>query len=265
MMKDYIWKGRKKLDINNKFVQTEMKMVDMSKEELEEAYNHCKTMLYNDDIKNPGRHSVLDLISKQKNKCGAELFLRHSEMKSGVSRITLLESINSLKNMDENKEVFKIRDPELGEIINNLEDKYSKIPISYVVDGCLDRLGTFNKKHITRNFILRQGVWLTPEELLEIKEYKVGATDRMGIIKEILNIKDVEVLNPNSTGLTFTELKLMLKLKHNKKYSDLSTAQLETLRYKILFILESQINYHINQWEERMNQINEVLKYKGWN
>lgn len=264
MMKDYIWKGSKRLNDDNKFVQVELKMIDMSKEELTEAFNHCKTMLYNKDSKNPGRHAVLQLIDTQKKKAGAELFLRYSELEKGMSRITLLESINELKNAEVNKEVFATRDPELNEIISNLPDTYSSIPLSYVVEGCLDRLGTFNKKHITRTFILKQGIWLTPSEIKELSEYKTEASDRMGIIREVLNIKEVERLSPNSTGLSFNEMRAMLRLRHNKKYSDLTTLQLETLRNKMLFILEEQVKYHITQWETRLNQLYEVAQFKGY-
>ena len=50
----------------------------------------------------------------------------------------------------------------------------------------------------------------------------------------------------------------------SKKYSELTTLQLETLRNRILYSLESEINFHIKQWEKRLSQIELVLQSKGY-
>jgi 3-hydroxyacyl-CoA dehydrogenase len=55
----------------------------------------------------------------------------------------------------------------------------------------------------------------------------------------------------------------MLQLK-NKKYSDMTTEQLLALRNRILFNLENEVKHHVRQWEARIEQIDEVLKYKGF-
>ncbi len=55
----------------------------------------------------------------------------------------------------------------------------------------------------------------------------------------------------------------MLTLKPNKKYRDLTTMQLETLRNRILFILEETVKRHINAWEGRMVQLDKVAKIKN--
>ena len=44
---------------------------------------------------------------------------------------------------------------------------------------------------------------------------------------------------------------------------DMTTAQLETLRYNWLFGLEQTVNKHIEQWEKRMDEIEEISKYKN--
>lgn len=132
-----------------------------------------------------------------------------------------------------------------------------------IIDGCLDRLGTFNKKHITRTFILKQGIWLTPAESKELAES--GETrDRLEVIRERLNIKDIEKLYINSKGLNYTQMRAMLNIKPNKKYMDLTTHQLETLRYRILFSLEETVKDHIAAWEKRMEEIESVAEFKGF-
>ena len=55
----------------------------------------------------------------------------------------------------------------------------------------------------------------------------------------------------------------MLTLK-SKKYSDLTTDQLLTLRNKVLYRFLDEIDYHINQWEERIEQLEKVANLKGF-
>ena len=48
-----------------------------------------------------------------------------------------------------------------------------------------------------------------------------------------------------------------------KKYSELTTDQLSTLRNKVLFRLENEVMFHIEQWEERIRQIELVAQSRG--
>lgn len=260
----FIWKGHKDIDTDGKYVQVEKRMVDMSEEELVTAYNHCKTMLFNKDLRDPGRYLVLKIVSDQRDRCGAELFLRHAEQKNNVSRISLISAINEF--LTNNKEVLAGTRPTLDIAFQKLSDEFKNIPIDLVLDGCLDRLGALNKKHITRAFILRQGLWLTPTEAKELveKDHFGNVIDKMDVIRERLNIKDVEKLSINSRGLNYTELRAMLSLRPNKKYRDLTTVQLETLRNRILFVLEETVTKHIDAWEGRMVQIEKVAQLKGY-
>lgn len=260
----FIWKGSKEIDTSGKYKQSEKKLVSMSEQELSECYDHCKTMLFNKDPQNPGRYVVLELISDQKDRAGTELFLRYVEQKHNLTRFTLLGSINEfIKN---NKESFKNYKVLVSDIITSVPNEYTKIPLNMVIDGCLDRLGTFNKKHITRTFILKQGIWLTPTESKELVDYNDDGSvkDRLEVIRERLNIKEVEKLYINSKGLNYTQMRAMLNIKPNKKYIDLTTSQLETLRYRILFNLEETVKEHIAAWERRMEEIELVAKYKGF-
>lgn len=261
----FIWKGNKVLDESGKYKQTEQRLVDMSETQLKTCYNHCKTMLFNQDLQNPGRYVVLKIIADQKDRTGVELFLRYIEQNTGMSRFNLVEAINSFLN--QNKEALLNTKPTMSTVFDNLPDKFQKLPLNLIIDGGLDRLGTFNKKHITRTFILKQGIWLTSAESKELMEYEGSAsptTDRLMLIRERLNIKDVEKLFLNDKGLNFTQMRALLNIKPNKKYSDLTTVQLETLRNRILFSLEETVKSHIASWEKRMEEIELVSNFKGF-
>lgn len=254
----FIWKGNKELDTTGKYIQKEIKLIDMSISELNHCYEHCKTMLYNKDSKNPGRYIVLNIIEDQRLRCGAELFLRYVSIEKGIPRFTLVSSLNEWT-----KNNPTIKNPLIEDVLSKIPIEFSKIPISLIIDGCLDKLGVFNKKHITRTFILKQGFWLTAAESKEITDRFEGKVkDKLEVVREDLRLKEVEKLYPNSKGLNFSQMRAMITLRPNKKYVDLTTLQLETLRNRILFSLEEAVLKHIAAWEERMSQIEKVLNIK---
>lgn len=260
----FVWRGHKTLGEDGKYQQSEERLIDISEPRLQVCYNHCKTMLYNQDSQKPGRYVVLELINDQKNRCGAELFLRHIETTQEISRFNLVGLINTF--LAKNKEALKGVKPLAEIMFDNIPDEFSKIPIDLLIDGCLDRLRVFDKKHITRTFILKQGIWLTPIESKELGE-EAGSNamaDKLAIIKERLNIKPEERLTLNSRGLNYSQLRAMLGLKPNKKYRDLTTTQLELLRNRILFTLEETVKDHILSWEKRMEEIELVAAHKGF-
>lgn len=261
-IQSFEWKGAKSLDENGKYKQDTVKLIDMTASDLKSCYNHCKRMLFNKDVQNPGRYLVLELISDQKDRCGAELFLRFIAQKHSMSRFSLSGSISTF--ISNNKAVFKDKKPLLKDMFSGLPDEYKDLSLNLILDGCLDRLGAFNKKHITRTFVLKQGVWLTPTESKELISGEISPEiDRLKIIREHLGIKDVEKLYLNSKGMNYTQMRAMLNLKPNKKYADLTTDQLETLRGRILFNLEEEVKSHIIAWERRMEEIEMVADHNG--
>lgn len=246
------WKGMKELDENGKYKQSSKKLVDMTASELGTCYDHCKTMLFNNESQNPGRYLVLELIKDQKDRCGVELFLRYITLEHGLSRFNLLNMITTF--LANNKQIFKDKKAILKDMFDKIPNQYENLPLDLIVDGCLDKLGCFNKKHITRTFVLKQGVWLTPSEVKELFEEEL-MMDRRDRIRLELRLKEVEKLNINSKGINLTQMKALLNLKTNKKYSDLTTIQLETLRNRLLFSLENDVQKHIESWEKRMSDI----------
>lgn len=260
----FIWKGSKVLDETGKYKQIEKRIIDMDEQEIRKCYEHCKTMLFNKDIQNPGRYVVLENIADQKDRCGIELLLRYLTGKLEIKRYTLLTMITEFLN--NNREVFKQRKPLIDDLFNGIPSEFEKLPLSLVMDGCLDRLGAFNKKHITRTFILKQGIWLTPTESKDLVELDDNGNqkDRLFVIREKLGIKEIEKLHINSRGINYTQMKAMLTLKSNQKYIDFTSTQLEILRCKMLFTLEEDVKAHIFAWERRMGELEQVAEYKGF-
>lgn len=258
----FIWKGRK-VEVNGQLVQEEKRLVDCSEEELRTFYNHCESMLYNDSKEYPGRYVLLDIIKDQRERCNAELFLRWLEQERSVPRYTFLASLrvflDNNKGID-TKEVF------ISEaLVGDCPTEFARLPIDVVLEGCLDKLGKFNKQHITLTFILKQGLWFTQQESKDLTEKTATGEfrEKADVAKERLGLKPSVNLYMTPKGLSFTQLRAMVNLK-SKKYSELTTPQLETLRNRILFSLEDEVKFHISQWETRKNQIKMVCDAKGF-
>ena len=261
-IKSFIWKGEKK-EVNGVLTQDEVRLVDASEEQLKKFYNHCVSMLYNEDKQNPGRYLLLNIIKDQIERCNCELFLRWLEQEKGKPRFTFLSDIRTI--LDNNKDsIPDTKSVPISAIVGGCPDEFKDIPISLVIEGCIDRLGYFNKQHITLSFIIKQGLWFTQQELKDLTERNEDGTvkDRVEVVKEKLGLKPNINVYITPKGLSFAQLKAMLLLR-SKKYSELTTDQLKTLRNVILFALSDEVRFHINQWESRIAQLNEVAEYKG--
>ena len=262
--KSFVWKLARKSD----GTQEEVKLIDATTEQLNTFYKHCKSMLYSEDKLNPGRYVLLNIIEDQRRKCNVELFLR--KLESGAlcadgkpyPRYLYLQDIRSYMNANKaNFPTEELNNISIASVTKGLPREFERISIEEVINACLDRLGTFNNKHITFSFILNMGVYLTPAEMKEFDEKdKDGNTrSKLEVIKERLNIKPTVRLTVKPIGLNFSELRAMVNLK-SKKYSELTTDQLIVLRNKVLFRLEDEVQFHIKSWEERIRQIKLVAQ-----
>jgi len=264
---EFVWKLARKSD----GTQDEIRLVDATPEQLKTFYKHCQSMLYSTDKLNPGRYVLLDIIGEQRRKCNVELFLR--KLESGAicadgkpyPRYLYIQDLR--KYMNANKKDFpsaELKNISIAAATGGLPREFERISIDEVLNGCLDMLGCFDNKHITFSFILNLGIYLTPEEMKEFDEKdKDGNTrSKLEVIKERLNIKNTVRLTVKPSGLNFNELRAMVNL-HPKKYSELTTDQLTVLRDKVLFKLENEVSYHIEQWEERSKQIELVAESRG--
>ena len=266
-VKSFVWKLAKKSD----GTQEEIKLTDASSEQLNKFYQHCQSMLYSKDKLNPGRYTLLDIIQDQRNKCNVELFLRKLETGSicadGRSYPRYLYRQDLRSFLDANKDQFPYsewKNISIATCTNGLSREFERISIDTVMSACLDTLGILDTKHITFSFILNMGVYLTPSEMKELNEKDAEGNTRskLEVIKERLNIKPEVRLTVKPSGLNFTELRAMVGLRP-KKYSELTTDQLIVLRDKVLFKLEDEVRFHIEQWESRKSQIEKVCESRG--
>lgn len=258
----FVWKG-KKVKMGDNFVQEEIKLVDATDEQLKEFYNYCQTMMYNDSKEFPGRYNVLNAIKDQRQRCNAELCLRSLESNpdSKIPRYQLNVRIQEFLVQNSTSP----KDLTFGDV-SNINEDYEDIPLNLIVEGCIDKLGVFNRKHLKLSFILKQGLWLTPQEINDLTERdeEGNIKNRIDVVRDRLNINKNIEFKINTKGLTYAQLRAMLQLK-NRKYSEMTTEQLKTLRNRILFNLENEVNHHITQWQVRIDQILIVAKMRNLN
>ena len=263
----FVWRYPKDRDNGN--AQYEVKLMDCSREQLQEFYDHCESMLRNNDKLSPGRYNVLALIKSQKDKIGAELLLREMQQANkNFTRYALNEAI--IEFIDKNKENGVEINPEVstfGQYYEyDISTKYNKINLQLILDACNDRLGVFDNSHLTKSFLLKRGVWFDRDDVQKLKTFALknginSKTPRLEVARQYLKLKDYQVLKQNSRGLTVEELRLMLILRPSK-IKDLTTEQLEILRYKLLLDLERNVRDHIERWETLESQIKKVAKVK---
>lgn len=264
-IKSFTWLYPKDRDNGN--IQNEVKLVSCTEEQLKGFYSHCNKMLYNDSKENPGRVNVLKIIQDQITKIGVELMLRDFESKNeNFDRFSFALSIDEF--LEKNKDV----DSKVATIKNFIKvpRKYEDLTLYSVYEGCIGKLGLFENPHITRSFILRMGLWLNKGtgDYKKLKEWselnKLSSLNTMEKVYKYLRLREYDKLRSNPTGLNLSQMKGMLEITHSKKYTDLTTEQLVTLRYRVLLDLRANVRSHISKWETLKHQIELVAESKGF-
>lgn len=262
-LSSFVWKEKKE-EIEGKIVQKEVKLVDCTEQQLQKYYDHCESMLYSEDKKDPGRCILLEIIKDQRKRCNAELFVRWIEKETKSPRFTFMMSLRAFLD---NNPAIKPSEVCVGDAIaGNCPSEYAELPINLIIDACIDKLGKFDRKHFTLTFILKQGLWFTQEESKDLteKDAQGNIRNKLEVVKERVGLKPSINLYINPKGLSFTQFRAMINLR-SKKYSELTTSQLETLRNRALFALEDDVKYHMEQWFNRESQILKVAKSLGYN
>lgn len=259
----YVWKGPK---VNG--VQEEIKLVDADYDQLKRFYNHCEQMLYNSDTKNPGRLTLLDIVSDQIQRCRAELLIRWLRAEKQYTNTRCLEDLRiTIKN---NKEILTnetIKVYPIGNILNGIPVEFREVPVSLVMDACLDSLGLFDNSHLTLNFIVKMGLWFTQQEMqkdLYRKDPVTGkAVNRLLVVSKELRLNPSISLKICDTGLSYAEFRSMCRLKRDK-YANLTSDQLRLLSSKVLYHFQNQCESQAKQWKDKMEEIKKVAELKGW-
>ena len=265
----YMWKGPK---VNG--VQEEVKLVDADYAQLRKYYKHCEEMLYNKDNKYPGRVTLLAIVDDQIKRCRAELLIRWLRSEKRYTTSNCLEDLKTIINNNKdilNKETIKTYP--IGELMNGLPIDFERVPVSLVMDACLDSLGIFDNSHLTLNFIVKMGLWFTQQEMqksiedggLYKKDPETGkAVNRLEVVRKISGLNPAISLRiDENTGLSYAAFRSMLKLKRDK-YANLTSDQLRLLSTKILYRFQEQCEMQAKQWEDKMAEIVKVAESKGW-
>lgn len=259
----YVWKGPK---VNG--VQEEVKLVDADYDQLRRFYNHCEQMLYNSDTKNPGRITLLGIVSDQIQRCRAELLIRWLRAEKQYTNTRCLEDLKAI--IQNNKEVLTnetIKTYPIGDIINGIPVEFREVSVSLVMDACLDSLGLFDNSHLTLNFIVKMGLWFTQQEMqkdLYRKDPITGkAVNRLLVVSKELRLNPSISLKICDTGLSYAEFRSMCRLKRDK-YANLTSDQLRLLSSKVLYRFQNQCESQAKQWKDKMEEIKKVAELKGW-
>ena len=221
----YVWKGPR---VNG--VQEEFKLIDADYDTLKKWYNRCITMLNNTDVHTPGRLVLINIIDDQIARCRAELLMRWLRKEKQYTNIKCLQDLRQI--IANNKEILTpetIKTYPICEVMSGLPIEFQTVSVGKVLDACMDLLGVFDCSHVTRNFIVKMGLWFTPQELqneLCQRDPNTGKPrNRLEVVREILKVDPAIRLRISETGLTFNEFKAIFNIQKDK-YSSYSSEQL---------------------------------------
>lgn len=250
-----IWKDKNGNVIN---------LMSANVEDIQKWYKHCYEMLYNPSPFYPGKFKIRENIYKVWRACNTELFVRYLLHECNTNIKTNKDILDYINEQRENHD-NNITNESISILFNGLEPIYEKITVSDLMDACFDKLDVLNKKMIPDKFILSQGIWLTDEEKLELTETDKNGKlrNRMEVVKERLSLDPDIKLRITPTGLSFTEFRSLVQLGPLPKISSLPSITLKTLRDKVLLLLDNDLNYHINKWENLITNIKRVAEARN--
>jgi len=241
---------------------TNVKLVDMSENDLIKAYNHCKSMLYSTNRYSPGKYQVRKNIWSMYENCNAELLLRYilnvceiSELKTNKNIVDLVNIYRADKHIKDNDKVTVI--------FEHLPTMFENVTIEKLVRACLDSLEPFNKGLVSNEFIISEGIWFTDSERKDLTEYNEDWTlrNRLDVMKERLFLKDIR-LRIDPKGLSYNEFRSLIQLEPYQKFSTIPSSTLELLRDKVLLALDNNLEWHIQKWTTLLNNVKRVAEYK---
>ncbi len=259
LLNTYEWKGAKQ-KLNGEITQKTIKLVNASKEELQQFFDYSNLMLHNSSASKPGRYTVLCSILDQTNRCNAELLLRWFRNEEKIDQITLSNAIREFTSA--NKDVIEPKEKLTAQsIASKLPEIFNSVPLTLLEDACLDTLGKFNKKHLTLTFVAKQGINLTPKERAEFTTKVTADKTLKDVIKEQCAIPNTIKIEFKEQGLKYLEFRTIIQMK-NDKYSSIPSDQLKLLRDRLLPALHKDVNRHITFWENQKDRIQQVMDSK---
>ena len=252
-LNQYVWKGKD---------GKEIRLLDMSPDELQKVYNHTTDMLYNTNKYTPGKLQVKKNIRILISHCNAELLKRYIIHECNVD--ILKSPIEIIQFIRDSKKANNLTDTDsVTTLFNHLPKEFESITLDLLLSSCLDQLDIINRKMISDNFILSQGIWLTDSEKVDLTEYDSNGQIRpwMEVIKERLILPNIK-LRVDPKGFSYSEFRSLIHLSPLPKISSLPTDTLRLLRDKVFILLDADTDYHITKWEEIKSNIEKVAEYK---
>ncbi len=252
-LNQYVWKGKD---------GKEIRLLDISPDELQKVYNHTTDMLYNTNKYTPGKLQVKKNIRILISHCNAELLKRYIIHECNVD--ILKSPIEIIQFIRDSKKANNLTDTDsVTTLFNHLPKEFESITLDLLLSSCLDQLDIINRKMISDNFILSQGIWLTESEKVDLTEYDSNGQIRpwMEVIKERLILPNIK-LRVDPKGFSYSEFRSLIHLSPLPKISSLPTDTLRLLRDKVFILLDADTDYHIAKWEEIKSNIEKVAEYK---
>ena len=252
-LNQYVWKSKDGKTI---------RLLDMSKEELQKIYNHANDMLYNTNKYTPGKLQVKKNIRTLISHCNAELLKRYILHECNID--ILKSPIEVVQFIRDNKKSNNLADTDsVTTLFSHLPKELECVTLDLLLSACLDQLDLINRKMISDNFILSQGIWLTEAEKVDLTEYDENGQVRpwMEVIKERLLLPNIK-LRVDPRGFSYAEFRSLIHLTPLPKISSLPTDTLRLLRDKVFILLDADTDYHINKWEIIKSNIEKVAEYK---
>lgn len=252
-LNQYVWKSKDGKTI---------RLLDMSKEELQKIYNHANDMLYNTNKYTPGKLQVKKNIRTLISHCNAELLKRYILHECNID--ILKSPIEVVQFIRDNKKSNNLADTDsVTTLFSHLPKEFESVTLDLLLSACLDQLDLINRKMISDNFILSQGIWLTEAEKVDLTEYDENGQIRpwMEVIKERLLLPNIK-LRVDPRGFSYAEFRSLIHLTPLPKISSLPTDTLRLLRDKVFILLDADTDYHINKWEIIKSNIEKVAEYK---
>lgn len=252
-LNQYVWKSKDGKTI---------RLLDMSKEELQKIYNHANDMLYNTNKYTPGKFQVKKNIRTLISHCNAELLKRYILHECNID--ILKSPIEVVQFIRDNKKSSNLADTDsVTTLFSHLPKEFESVTLDLLLSACLDQLDLINRKMISDNFILSQGIWLTEAEKVDLTEYDENGQVRpwMEVIKERLLLPNIK-LRVDPRGFSYAEFRSLIHLTPLPKISSLPTDTLRLLRDKVFILLDADTDYHINKWEIIKSNIEKVAEYK---
>ena len=252
-LNQYVWKSKDGKTI---------RLLDMSKEELQKIYNHANDMLYNTNKYTPGKLQVKKNIRTLISHCNAELLKRYILHECNID--ILKSPIEVVQFIRDNKKSNNLADTDsVTTLFSHLPKEFESVTLDLLLSACLDQLDLINRKMISDNFILSQGIWLTETEKVDLTEYDENGQIRpwMEVIKERLLLPNIK-LRVDPRGFSYAEFRSLIHLTPLPKISSLPTDTLRLLRDKVFILLDADTDYHINKWEIIKSNIEKVAEYK---